>query len=65
MTTANSYLSAIDRPAPAPRNAPLWAAVGVLGAAVLAMGGTMLYRQGAQSVAAPVAALSAAAPRVA
>jgi outer membrane lipoprotein SlyB len=44
-------------------NKPLWAAVGLLSAAVLAMGGTMLYRQGAQSAvtAAPVAALTAPA----
>ena len=52
-------------------NKPLWAAVSLLSAAVLAMGGTMLYRQGAQSAvtAAPVAALAApvapAAPAVA
>ena len=53
-------------------NKPRWAAVGLLSAAVLAMGGTMLYRQGAQSAvtAAPVAALAApavlaAAPRTA
>lgn len=48
-------------------NKPLWAAVGLLSAAVLAMGGTMLYRQGAQSAvtAAPVAALSAPAQRAA
>lgn len=46
-----------------PGNKPLWAAVGLLSAAVLAMGGTMLYRQGAQSAvtAAPVAALAAPA----
>ena len=47
-------------------NKPLWAAVGLLSAAVLAMGGTMLYRQGAQSAvtAAPVAVLAApAAPQ--
>ena len=44
-------------------NKPLWAAVGLLSAAVLAMGGTMLYRQGAQSAvsAAPLAALTAPA----
>ena len=44
-------------------NKPLWAAIGLLSAAVLAMGGTMLYRQGAQSAvtAAPVAALAAPA----
>ena len=47
-------------------NKPLWAAVVLLSAAVLAMGGTMLYRQGAQSAvtAAPVAVLAApAAPQ--
>ena len=38
---------------------PLWAAVGLLGAAVLAMGGTMLYQQGARS---PIAPLSPLAP---
>ena len=44
-------------------NKPLWAAVGLLSAAVLAMGGTMLYRHGAQSAvsAAPLAALTAPA----
>lgn len=42
----------------APSNAkPLWVAVGVLGAAVLAMGGTMLYQRPATNVA-QVAALS-------
>jgi len=48
---------------PSSGNKPLWAAVGLLSAAVLAMGGTMLYRQGAQSAvtAAPVAALAAPA----
>jgi outer membrane lipoprotein SlyB len=47
-------------------NKPLWAAVGLLSAAVLAMGGTMLYRQGAQSAvtAAPVAALTAPAAAI-
>jgi len=48
---------------PSSRNKPLWAAVGLLSAAVLAMGGTLLYRQGAQSAVtvAPTAALSAPA----
>lgn len=58
MTTATeSTLTARPMPGSA---TPLWAAVGVLSAAVLAMGGTMLYRQGAQSMVTPVAALSAA-----
>lgn len=43
-------------------NKPLWAAVGILGVAVLAMGGTMIYqqRQAVPATAAP--ALVAAAP---
>ncbi len=57
MNTATDHLPSVQ---PTSANKPLWAAVGVLSAAVLAMGGTMLYRQGAQSAAAatPVAALS-------
>ena len=65
MTTAASFPSAVERLAPASSNTPLWATVGVLGAAVLAMGGTLLYQQGAQSVTAPVAAVSAAPQRIA
>lgn len=44
---------------------PLWAAVGILGAAVLAMGGTMIYQQRspAPSTAAPVAQVALAAPQ--
>ena len=63
MTTAIETTSLTPRPVAG--NTPLWAAVGVLSAAVLAMGGTMLYRQGAQSVVTPVAALSAAPQQVA
>ena len=47
---------------------PLWAAVGILGVAVLAMGGTMLYQRPnaiASTTATPVAALTAPAPVVA
>lgn len=43
---------------------PLWIAVGILGAAVLAMGGTMLYQRPA-ATSAPVAALTQPAPIVA
>ena len=43
---------------------PLWAAVGILGFAVLAMGGTMLYNQRAPAPAASVAALTSPAPAV-
>lgn len=44
---------------------PLWAAVGILGAAVLAMGGTMIYQQRSPLPAAPVAQVALAAPQVA
>ncbi|NMM08035.1 glycine zipper 2TM domain-containing protein [Polaromonas sp.] len=43
---------------------PLWAAVGILGFAVLAMGGTMLYNQRAPAPAASVAALTSPTPAV-
>ena len=43
---------------------PLWAAVGLLGAAVLAMGGTMLYQQGSRS-SAPLAPVAVVAPAAA
>ena len=42
---------------------PLWAAVGILGAAVLAMGGTMIYQQ--RSPVQPVAQVAMATPQVA
>jgi outer membrane lipoprotein SlyB len=45
---------------------PLWAAVGILGVAVLAMGGTMIYQMRTPAVATPVAlAAPQAAPQVA
>jgi hypothetical protein len=61
-TTTSANLPS-SQPLSSSGNKPLWAAVGLLSAAVLAMGGTMLYRQGAQSAvtAAPVAALTAPA----
>jgi outer membrane lipoprotein SlyB len=61
--TPTSANLAASQPLTSANNKPLWAAVGLLSAAVLAMGGTMLYRQGAQSAvtAAPVAALTAPA----
>ena len=40
---------------------PLWAAVGILGAAVLAMGGTMIYQGRQTAPAAPVVAFAAPA----
>lgn len=65
MTTATESTTTLTARPVAGSATPLWAAVGVLGAAVLAMGGTMLYRQGAQSAVTPVAALSAAPQQVA
>lgn len=44
-------------------NKPLWAAVGILGAAVLAMGGTMIYQQRAPAL--PAAQVALAAPQAA
>ena len=43
---------------------PLWAAVGILGAAVLAMGGTMIYQQRSPAPVAPLAQVALAAPQV-
>ena len=48
---------------PASVSKPLWAAVGVLGVAVLAMGGTMIYQNRAPTPsAAPVAQIASVAP---
>ena len=41
---------------------PLWAAVGILGAAVIAMGGTMIYQQRAPVQPVPVAQVALAVP---
>ena len=41
---------------------PLWAAVGILATAVLAMGGTMIYQQRAPVLPAPVAQVALAVP---
>ncbi len=46
-------------PAAAPNNKPLWAAVGVLGAAVLAMGGGLIYTQSRTPAALPPVVASA------
>jgi outer membrane lipoprotein SlyB len=43
-------------------NKPLWAAVGILGVAVLGMGGTMIYQQ-QRSAAPPAAQLAALSPQ--
>jgi outer membrane lipoprotein SlyB len=44
---------------------PLWAAVGILGAAVLAMGGTMIYQQRPAAQIAPMATVALVAPAAA
>ena len=59
MTTPNDTLQTGQQPASSGNNKPLWAAIGVLGAAVLAMGGTMLYKQNPPTPAATVAAVTA------
>ena len=60
MTTATDSL----QPGAQASNAkPLWAAVGILGAAVLAMGGTMIY-QGRASAPAPGAQVALATPEL-
>ncbi|MFC5521796.1 glycine zipper 2TM domain-containing protein [Polaromonas jejuensis] len=59
MTSSADNLQPGQQPASA-GNKPLWAAVAILGAAVLAMGGTMIYNQRAQAPATPVAAITPA-----
>ena len=64
MTTAIEHLQ------PGQQNAsssakPLWAAVGILGAAVLAMGGTMIYQQRPAAQIAPMATVALVAPAAA
>ncbi len=49
-----------------PSNAkPLWAAVGILGVAVLGMGGTMIYQQRTPAPVAPAAQVAMVTPQVA
>ncbi len=68
MTTSIDTLQPGQQPAFNGNNKPLWAAVGILGVAVLGMGGTMLYNQRAPAPTATVAALTTpqltAAPRL-
>ena len=60
MTTSIDTLQPGQQPASSGNNKPLWAAVGILGMAVLAMGGTLIYNQRAPAPAptATVAALT-------
>jgi outer membrane lipoprotein SlyB len=64
MTTSIDNLPPGQQPPSSTSSAtkPLWAAVGILGAAVLAMGGTMLYNQRAPAPASTVAAVTSPAP---
>ena len=62
MTTAVNVLSPGQTGQASSASAkPLWAAVGLLGAAVLAMGGTMIYQQRTPAPLAPVAVVAPAA----
>lgn len=63
MNTATDNLQPGQQSAPS-GNKPLWAAVGILGVAVLGMGGTMLYnQQKAQTPAASTSTVAVAAPQ--
>lgn len=64
MTTSIDNLPPGQQSASSSATKPLWAAVGILGVAVLAMGGTMLYNQRAPAPAANLAALTSPAPTV-
>jgi outer membrane lipoprotein SlyB len=57
MTTAIDYLQPGQQSA-ASSAKPLWAAVGILGVAVLAMGGTMIYQQRPAAQIAPIAPMA-------
>ena len=65
MTTAIDYLQPAHPPSANTSAKPLWAAVGILGAAVLAMGATMIYQQRAPAPLVPVAQVALAAPAAA
>ena len=68
MTTSVDNLQPGQQPASS-GNKPLWAAVGILGVAVLGMGATLIYNQRTQMPATPVAAVTVpqtvAAPQLA
>lgn len=61
MTTSTDTLQPGQQPAASGNTKPLWAAVGILGMTVLAMGGTLLYKQSASTPPATVAALATTA----
>ena len=63
MNTSSDNLQTGQQASPTAK--PLWAAVGVLGAAVLAMGGTMIYQQRNPAPPAPVAQVAQATPQLA
>ena len=63
MNTSTENLQPGQQPASS-ASKPLWAAVGILGAAVLAMGGTMIYQQRTPALLAPVAQVALATPKV-
>lgn len=62
MNTSTENLQPGQQPASS-ASKPLWAAVGILGAAVLAMGGTMIYQQRTPALVAPLAQVALATPQ--
>ncbi|MES2188699.1 MAG: glycine zipper 2TM domain-containing protein [Pseudomonadota bacterium] len=63
MSTTDNTDSLQPGQQPSSASKPLWAAVGILGIAVLAMGGTMIYQQGKQAT--PAAQVALATPQAA
>lgn len=63
MTTSNDNLQS-GQPSASSSGKPLWAAVGVLGVAVLGMGGAMIYQQRTPAPVAPAAQVALATPKV-
>ena len=61
MTAPVDILQPGQQPTASSNTKPLWVAVGILGATVLAMGGTLLYKQSVPPAPATVAALAPAA----
>ena len=58
MTTSTDTVQPGQQPLPSGNSKSLWAAVGILGMTVVAMGGTLLYKQRASTPPATVAALA-------
>ena len=63
MTTSNDNVQPGQQSASS-TGKPLWAAVGILGVAVLGMGGAMIYQQRPSATVAPAAQVALATPKV-